>query len=65
MYQIYDALRKERKYTESYVSEQTGIAMSTFWRWKHGKFMPRVEKLKKIADFFGVPVTVFFEGGGE
>ena len=61
VYKIYDAIRRERGLSESYVAEKTGIAKSTFWRWKHGKLIPKVEKLEKIAEVLEVPVSALFK----
>lgn len=34
---------------------------SFFSEWKRGKMMPKVDKLKIIADYFGVPIEYFLE----
>lgn len=54
MYEIYCKLRDERKLKDSDVAKDTGITKSTFSDWKSGRSKPKNEKLKKIADFFGV-----------
>lgn len=36
------------------VSKQTGIPASTFTDWKNGRSVPKADKMKRIADFFGV-----------
>ncbi len=41
------------------VARATGIHPSTFSDWKKGKSSPKIDKLQKIADFFGVPITYF------
>ena len=56
MYKKYVELRDERNFTDYKVSKETGIAKSTFTDWKNGRSKPKVEKLKKIADFFNVTV---------
>lgn len=38
------------------VSRATGIHPSTFSDWKSGKSKPKLDKMQKIADFFGVTV---------
>lgn len=41
------------------VSEDTGIAQSTLSDWKNGRSVPKIDKLKKLADYFGVSVDYF------
>lgn len=36
------------------VSKETGIPASTFTDWKNGRSIPKAEKMKRIADFFGI-----------
>ena len=55
-YEKYEALRNERKLTNYQVSEGTGISQATLSEWKNGKYTPKLDKLKKIANFFGVPL---------
>lgn len=51
------------------VSKETGIAQSVFSSWKNGISTPKQDKLKKIADYFGVSVEYLMTGeekeGGE
>ena len=61
MYEKYAALRDERKTSDYKVACATGITKSTFTDWRTGRSRPKVEKLKKIADFFGVPIEYFLE----
>lgn len=42
-------------------AKDTGIPQSTFSDWKRGRSKPKIDKLKKLADYFGVPVTYFLE----
>lgn len=43
------------------VSKDTGIKQSTFSNWKAGRSKPKVDKLKILADYFGVPIEYFLE----
>jgi len=43
------------------VSKDTGIAQSTLSEWKSGKSKPKADKLKILADYFGVTVDYFLE----
>lgn len=54
MYAKYAKLRDSAKLNDAQVALQTGIPRSTFTDWKQGRSAPKVEKLIKIADLFGV-----------
>ena len=56
MYEKFAALLTEKKTTAYAVSKATGIRPSCFTDWKHGRCRPKADKLKKIADFFGVSI---------
>ena len=56
MYAKYLELRDARNLTDAKVSEATGIPRSTFTDWKNGRSVPKIEKIIKIAEFFGVSV---------
>lgn len=61
MYEIYAGLLKESGKTTYQVSKDTGIAENVFTYWKQGRNNPKVDKLMILADYFGVPVTVFLD----
>ena len=61
MYEKFETLLKERGVTAYRVSKDTGIDVATMSNWKHGNYVPKVDKIKKIADYFGVPLTYFYE----
>ena len=61
MYQKFEQLVKERGVTAYRVAKDIGLAPTVFSDWKSGKSKPKVDKLKKIADYFGVTVEYFFE----
>ena len=61
MYKRYVALRDKKGVTDYHVSKDTGIPKSTFSEWKSGRSKPKVEKLKILADYFGVDVGYFLE----
>lgn len=60
MYTIFKELCDQKGVTPYRVAKDTGIGRSTFTDWKKGR-TPRADKLKKLADYFGVSVEVFFE----
>lgn len=43
------------------LSKELGMPTSFFSEWKRGKMMPKVDKIQKLADYFGVEVTYFLE----
>ena len=62
MYEVFEKLLEQRGVTAYQVSKATGITQSTFSDWKHGRYMPKIDKLCTIANYFDVPVTMFIEG---
>lgn len=61
MYEKYVALRDSKGLSDYRVSQDTGITKSTFTDWKNGRSNPKIEKLQKIADYFGVSIEYFIE----
>ena len=53
-YGIFENLLAMHKTTVYKVSKATGISATTFTDWKNGRSVPKADKLKKIADHFGV-----------
>lgn len=62
MYENYCKLRDSRGLKDADVVRGTGITKSTFSSWKTGKYVPKNEKLQKIADFFDVPIDFLIYG---
>ena len=62
MYEIFEKLCKEKGVTPYRVSEATGIKTSALSSWKAGRSTPKFEKMKIIADYFGVPVEYLMTG---
>ena len=44
------------------VSKDTGIAASTFTDWKNGRSVPKLDKIKLIASYFGVSLEYMLTG---
>jgi repressor LexA len=65
LYLKYYALVLQKDVTSYEVSKQTGIALSTLSAWKSDKYTPKMDKLAKIAAYFGVPVDYFIGTGGD
>ena len=59
MYKKYEELLRKTGKTSYQVSKDTGIGQNTLSDWKTGRSNPKVDKLKKIADYFGVPLDYF------
>ena len=55
-----DLLSKSDK-TAYQVSKDTGIAQSVLSDWKTGRSKPKADKLKILADYFGVPIDYFLK----
>lgn len=62
MYTIFEELCTKKGVTPYRVSKDTGIARSTLSDWKNGESTPKQDKLKKIADYFGVTVDYLMTG---
>lgn len=56
MYDKFRQLLQEQNVTTYKVAKATGISQVTFSDWKHGRSNPKADKLKAIADYFGVTV---------
>jgi SOS-response transcriptional repressor LexA len=54
MYERFKKLIEEKGIKTAEVARQTGIHPSMFTDWKKGKSSPKIDKLQKIADYFGV-----------
>lgn len=54
-------LAQSRGLTPYRVSKDTGIPTATLSDWKNGRSKPKTDKLKILADYFGVPIEYFIE----
>ena len=61
MYEKFEELLKKNNVTAYRVAKVTGVTTATLTSWKQGKYTPKMEKLQKIADYFGV-TTEYFTG---
>lgn len=61
MYEKLQILLDKTDKTAYQVSKETGVSTATLSNWKNGNYVPKVDKLKKIADYFGVTVDYFLE----
>lgn len=60
-YQKYEQLKTSRGLTDYRVGVETGISRTTLSEWKAGRYTPKVDKLKKLADYFDVSVEYFLK----
>ena len=63
-YHIFENLLKMHQTTVYRVAKATGISATTFTDWKNGRSAPKADKLKRIADHFGVSLA-YMLGLGE
>ena len=63
-YKFFDKLLKANNTTVYRVSKSTGISASTFTDWKNGRSVPKIDKIKLIAEYFGVPIEYVISGAG-
>ena len=62
MYEIFLKLLQARGLKAADVCRGTGLPSSLFSEWKKGKSTPKADKIKKIADFFGVSPEYLMTG---
>lgn len=61
MYKKFAELLAKTNKTAYQVSKDTGVSTSTLTNWKQGKYVPKADKLKILADYFGVSIEYFLE----
>lgn len=65
MYEKFAELLVKNNKTAYAVAKETGIAQSVLSDWKNGRSKPKADKLKKIADYFKVPMEQLLENTGD
>lgn len=63
MYEIFEKLCKDRGVTVYRVCKDTGIGTGSMSNWKAGRYQLKIEKMQKIADYFGVSVDYLMGRG--
>ena len=53
-------LRKEHKFTQIELAERIGYSDKAISRWETGEVNPDIETLEKLAELYGIDITVFF-----
>ena len=61
-YESFLQLVKTHNTTVYQISKATGISASTFSDWKSGRSVPKLDKIKIIADYFGVSLESMLAG---
>ena len=65
MYKKYLELKEKTGVTDYEVAKKTDVSTSTHTNWKYGRYTPKTDKVKKLADYFGVPLETLLEEEGE
>ncbi len=65
MYEIFEKLCIQHNVTPYRVCKETGITTATISNWKAGRYVPKADKLQKIADYFGVSLSYLMSGKEE
>ena len=61
MYAKFEALLRKRGIKSYQVAKETGVSQVTLSQWKNGRSTPKVDKLKILADYFGVTIDYFLQ----
>ena len=61
MYEKFADLLVKTNKTAYQVAKDTGVPTATLSSWKKGEYTPKVDKLKVLADYFGVDINYFIE----
>lgn len=62
MYEIFEKLCDKTGVTPYRVCKETGITTATISNWKAGRYVPKADKLQKIAEYFGVSLSFLLTG---
>jgi len=60
MWEKFEELRIKRGVSAYQVCKAIGEPTGMISNWKAGRYQPKSDKIQKIADYFGVPVSYFF-----
>lgn len=60
-YEKFEQLLKKNNVTQYRVAKELGLYTSLFSEWKKGKSCPKVDKIGKIAKYFGVTIEYFLK----
>ena len=55
------AMRNERGLTQQQLADALGVNKQTVCEWEHGRTFPRIDTLRKLAQYFGVTIDYLLE----
>ncbi|MEA5136440.1 MAG: helix-turn-helix transcriptional regulator [Candidatus Fimivivens sp.] len=55
-YEVFADLLERHNITPYRVYKETGVPQSSLSEWKRGNSMPKIDKMQKLAEYFGVSV---------
>ena len=61
MYEVFENLLKEHNTTAYAVAKAIGISRVTLYDWRKGRSKPKIDKLKKIANFLMFLLKYFYK----
>ena len=61
MNKLYERLKAEKGITDYKVAQDTGVPRSTLSEWGQGKYIPKADKLLKLAEYFNVTIEDFLK----
>lgn len=59
-WELFEKMCIAKGVTAYQIAKECGIAQSVLSNWKAGRFTPKEDKIKKLAAYFGVPVSYFY-----
>ena len=61
MYEKFQKLLDKSNKTAYQVAQDTGVSTATLSHWKNGNYVPKIDKIKILADYFKVPIEYFLQ----
>lgn len=61
MYEKFQKLLDKSNKTAYQVAQKTGVSTATLSNWKNGNYVPKIDKIKILADYFEVPIEYFLQ----
>lgn len=61
MWEKFEKLREERGLSAYQICKDLGEQPGMISNWKAGRYTPKRDKIQKIADYFGVPISYFYD----
>jgi len=65
LYNRFLTILKSKGLTPYKVSKETGVSQATLTNWKNGSYVPKYNKLKKLADYLNIDISELMGEGGE